>query len=127
MAYNNMFPMNYPAMQYPQMPMQSPQPQQANNGIIWIQGEAGAKSYLISPNTTVPLWDSESQTIYLKSADASGMPTMKILDYTIREQNSQPTSALMQSSDYVTHDELSDFEKRIKELIKGGNDNESAF
>lgn len=127
MAYNNMFPMNYPAMQYPQMPMQAPQPQQANNGIIWIQGEAGAKSYLISPNTTVPLWDSESQTIYLKSADASGMPTMKILDYTIREQNNQPTSALMQSSDYVTHDELSDFEKRIKELIKGGNDNESAF
>lgn len=127
MAYNSMFPMNYPTMQYPQMPMQAPQPQQANNGIIWIQGEAGAKSYLISPNTTVPLWDSESQTIYLKSADASGMPTMKILDYTIREQNNQPTSALMQSSDYVTHDELSDFEKRIKEFIKGGNDNESAF
>lgn len=126
MAYNGMFPMNYP-MQYPQMPMQAPQPQQANNGIIWIQGEAGAKSYLISPNTTVPLWDSESQTIYLKSADASGMPTMKILDYTIREQNSQPTSALMQSSDYVTHDELSAFEERITKMIKGGNDNESAF
>lgn len=127
MAYNNMFPMNYPAMQYPQMPMQTPQPQQANNGIIWIQGEAGAKSYLISPNTTIPLWDSESQTIYLKSADASGMPTMKILDYTIREQNNQPTSALMKSSDYVTHDELSEFEERITKMIKGGNDNESAF
>lgn len=127
MAYNGMFPMNYPAMQYPQMPMQTPQPQQANNGIIWIQGEAGAKSYLISPNTTIPLWDSESQTIYLKSADASGMPTMKILDYTIREQNSQPTSALMQSSDYVTHDELSAFEERITKMIKGGSDNESAF
>lgn len=127
MAYNGMFPVNYPAMQYPQMPMQAPQPQQANNGIIWIQGEAGAKSYLISPNTTVPLWDSESQTIYLKSADASGMPTMKILDYTIREQNNQHTSALMQSSDYVTHDELSAFEERITKMIKGGNDNESAF
>lgn len=127
MAYNGMFPVNYPAMQYPQMPMQAPQPQQANNGIIWIQGEAGAKSYLISPNTTVPLWDSESQTIYLKSADASGMPTMKILDYTIREQNNQHTSALMQSSDYVTHDELSAFEERITKMIKGGNNNESAF
>jgi len=128
MAYNGMFPMNYPAMQYPQMPMQTPQPQPSqNNGLTWVQGEAGAKSYLISPNTTMPLWDSESQTIYLKSADASGMPTMKILDYTIREQNNQPTSALMQSSDYVTHDELSAFEERITKMIKGGNDNESAF
>ena len=121
MAYNGMFPMSYQPVQYPQYPQQ-PQ-QQANNGIIWIQGEAGAKSYLISPNTTVPLWDSESQTIYLKSADASGMPTMKILDYTIREQNSQPTSALMQSSDYVTHDELSAFEERITKMIKEADDN----
>lgn len=126
MAYNNMFPMAYQPIQYQQYPQ--PQQPQANNGIIWIQGEAGAKSYLISPNTTVPLWDSESQTIYLKSADASGMPTMKILDYTIREQNSQPTSSLMQSSDYVTHDELSAFEERITKMIKeADSDGKPAF
>lgn len=123
MAYNNMFPMNYPAMQYPQMPIQTPQLQQQNNSITWVSGEAGAKAYLVGPNQTVQLWDSESQTIYLKSADASGMPTMKILDYTIREQNSQPTSALMQSSDYVTHDELSAFEERITKMIKEADDN----
>lgn len=128
MAYNSGFPMNYQPMYQPMAyPQQNTVPNQQQGNLIWVQGEAGAKSYLISPNTTMPLWDSESQTIYLKSADASGMPTMKILDYTIREQNNQPTSALMQSSDYVTHDELSDFEKRIKEFIKGGNDNESAF
>lgn len=129
MAYNGMFPMNYPAMQYPQMPMQSPQQQQqAQNSITWVSGEAGAKAYLISPNTTMPLWDSEAQTIYLKSADASGMPTMKILDYTIREQNNQHTSALMQSSDYVTHDELSAFEERITKMIKeADSDGKPAF
>lgn len=125
MAYNGMFPMSYQPVQYPQIQM--PQPSQ-NNGLTWVQGEAGAKSYLISPNTTMPLWDSESQTIYLKSADASGMPTMKILDYTIREQNSQPTSALMQSSDYVTHDELSAFEERITKMIKeADSDGKPAF
>lgn len=128
MAYNNMFPMNYPAMQYPQMPIQTPQLQQQNNSITWVSGEAGAKAYLVGPNQTVQLWDSESQTIYLKSADASGMPTMKILDYTIREQNSQPTSALMQSSDYVTHDELSAFEERITKMIKeADSDGKPAF
>lgn len=68
---------------YPQSFQQAqPQPQ---SSIIWVQGEAGAKSYLVAPNTTVQLWDSESQTIYLKSADAAGMPSIKVIDYTIRE------------------------------------------
>lgn len=70
----------------PQYPQATPaQPQQQSNGIIWVQGEAGAKSYLVAPNTTVQLWDSEKQTIYLKSADASGMPSLKVLDYTVRD------------------------------------------
>ena len=60
---------------------QTPVPPPQNNGIIWVQGEAGAKSYLVAPNTTVQLWDSEDQVIYLKSADVSGMPSMRILDY----------------------------------------------
>ena len=82
MAYN--FPVGYQPF-YPQA-YQAPQPAQANGtGIIWVQGEAGAKSYLVAPNNTVQLWDSEKNTIYLKSADASGMPSMRILDYTIRE------------------------------------------
>ena len=93
MAYNNGFPATYPQMYYqpqfqtvqPNYMQQTQQPTQQSNGIIWVQGEAGAKSYLVAPNTTVQLWDSEAQVIYLKSADASGMPSMKILDYTIRD------------------------------------------
>ena len=96
MAYNNGFPVGYQSapIYYPQSnvsPMMNNLPQapqnNASNGIIWVQGEAGAKSYLVAPNNTVQLWDSESQTIYLKSADASGMPSMKVLDYKIREDN----------------------------------------
>lgn len=93
MAYNNGFPIGYQpyyGYQSYQAQPQATQPQaQQSNGIIWVQGEAGAKSYLVAPNNTVQLWDSESQTIYLKSADASGMPSMRILDYTIR--SSSPT------------------------------------
>lgn len=63
--------------------------QQVSNGLIWIQGIEAAKSYMVAPNTTVALWDSESETVYLKSADASGMPSMRILDYTIREESRQ--------------------------------------
>lgn len=70
----NYFPTNYQQFY--------PQPQ--TNALTWVCGEEAARSWYVQPNSTVALWDSESQTIYLKSADASGMPTMKILDYTLR-------------------------------------------
>ena len=68
----------YPATYQPYYQTQS-------TALIWVQGEAGAKSYLVAPNSTVTLWDTERQTVYIKSADASGMPSMRVLDYTIRE------------------------------------------
>lgn len=97
MAFNNGFPATYqPIFQaYPQnyaqpyTPVQTQQqPVQApvqNAAIIWVQGEAAARGYLMAPNTTLPLWDSESNTIFLKTTDAAGMPSMKVLDYTIRD------------------------------------------
>lgn len=131
MAYNNYFPTGYNpygfqpvsvpfdgTQQYGQANIQGRQatPQ---SGLIWVQGEAGAKAYPVAPNTTVQLWDSESQIVYLKSADASGMPSMKILDYTIRD-NTANSNALQKQpqidlSDYVTKEE---FEKRISEMMK---------
>lgn len=103
MAFNNGFPATYQPMYYQpqyQVPQVQQPVQQQSNGIIWVQGEAGAKSYLVAPNTTVQLWDSESQTIYLKSADASGMPSMKILDYTIRDLS--PVNAPVGASAHST-------------------------
>ena len=99
-------PMYFPQQYQPQMPQQPAQQQQ--NNIIWVSGEAGAKAYLVSPNTTVQLWDSDENVIYLKSADASGMPSMKILDYTIRSQTpaNGPVSGsaprMVDSSAYAT-------------------------
>lgn len=98
MAYNYGYPTNY--LQY--TPTQY---QQQNSSIIWVQGEAGAKAYMVAPNTTVTLWDSEQNIIYIKSADASGMPAIKILDYTIRD-NTPKTPNLVANSDFVTKDEL---------------------
>lgn len=111
MAYP--FPQTYQPMGYPQI--QNQQMNQSNNNLIWVQGEAGAKSYLLAPNTTIPLWDSESKTIYLKSSDASGMPSMKILDYTIRDEG-QPV--VEESVDYVTVDEFRKFEKSVRSQLQ---------
>lgn len=121
MAYSN-FPVGYhPAqMYYPQgqgymaqnQQPQNPQPQ-TNGGIIWVQGEAGAKSYLVAPNTTVQLWDSENQVIYLKSADASGMPSMRVLDYTIRDSAQHNVVSPSPNVDYVTRSDLDAFESKM--------------
>lgn len=105
MAYFNGFPATYQPMVY-----QPPQQQTNSSGIIWVQGEAAAKSYLVAPNTTVQLWDSEEKVIYLKSADASGMPSIKILDYTIRGDEEKP------AMEYATKDELKALADKIKSL-----------
>lgn len=133
MPYNSYFPQTYqpyyqqPMYQQTQQPqmMQSPTPTQQspasqpmNSGIIWVQGEAGAKSYLVAPNTTVQLWDSERQTIYLKSADASGMPSIKTLDYTIREmpQNNVSVASNDASKAFATRDEVNTLAEQIAAL-----------
>ena len=104
-----------PAPQTPQAP-QNAQPMSSN--IIWVSGEAGAKAYLVAPNTTVQLWDSERQTIYLKSADASGMPSIKTLDYTIREmpQNNVVLASDGVSSTFATKDEVNILADRLAAL-----------
>lgn len=132
MAYNYSFPYGYPygynaQPNVPNTPYNNgqnvgqtiPQSVQNNayNGITWVQGEAGARGYPVAPGQTVQLWDSDAQVIYLKSADASGMPSMKVLDYEIRETAS-PANAL-KKNDYITREE---FEKVIKELKETTNE-----
>lgn len=116
--YNNGYPVNY-SQYYQYQPVQQTNTQQ--NGIIWVSGEAGAKAYMVAPNNTVQLWDSESQTIYLKSADASGMPSMKVLDYTIRDvakntANAAPIMTDDKSSTYATKDEIRAVSEQITAL-----------
>ena len=67
-------PMQTQPMQY--------QPQRQDTGLNWVQGEAGAKSWFITPGSTVLLMDSEAQRFYLKSADPSGIPSMRTFEYT---------------------------------------------
>lgn len=127
MAYNGIFPATYAQMYYPQPNMgpasypaqpATPSPAQVNSNLIWVQGEAGAKSYLVAPNNTVQLWDSEKQTIYLKSADASGMPSMKVLDYTIRDvaPANAPVTASGAKAEYASKGDLQALYGRVEGL-----------
>ena len=113
MAYGGYYPMSYQPI-VPNVPAPS---QQTNNGLVWVQGDAGAKSYMVTPNSTVLLMDSESDSFYLKSADQSGMPSLRKFSYTEVTQNvSAPTGD--KDIPYVTKDEYNAFKSQIERFIK---------
>lgn len=119
MAYPN-YPNLYPNGYYPQANINPNLQSNINSnsgGIIWVQGENGAKSYLVAPNTTVPLWDSERKTIYLKSADASGMPSIKYIDYTVRESG-QTANEILPHSGYATADDIEGIYQELDDIKK---------
>ncbi len=81
-------------MQMPQQPIQQMPPTQmpvANNDFLWVLGEVEAVSFPVAPNNTVTLWDKNQPTIYIKSANAQGVPSMRILDFTERAVNAPKT------------------------------------
>ncbi|MBQ8551735.1 MAG: hypothetical protein IJ428_02855 [Clostridia bacterium] len=124
-----------PMTQGPQIPIQTPMMQQApmdqlsqlraqqqqppNDSIKWVQGEEGAKAYLVAAGNTVLLMDSENTTFYLKSTDPSGMPMpLKIFDYTERTQSpkSVPATAQIPTVEYVTKEEFKRFAAELDRL-----------
>ncbi len=103
--------------------MQAPvQNQQAGqNSIIWIQGEQAAKSYMVAPNTTVLLMDSESQRFYLKSSDASGMPQpLRVFEYTETTQaaKAKEERPAVDFSAFATRAEFEAFRNEIQGMLK---------
>ena len=91
----------------------APAPQQ---GMIWVQGESGAKSFLVANGNTVPLWDSENQTVYIKSVDGAGMPSMRILDYT--ERTAAPRAPQTPAVEYVPRSEFDALAAQVAALKK---------
>lgn len=87
--YNGYMPNGsfYPQQQQQQLtqPQMQPQAQPTGNGDerVWVQGEVGAKAYLIAPGATVPLWDSEKPRIFIKSVSSQGVPSMQVINYSV--------------------------------------------
>ena len=132
--YNPLFPQNYQPINYNQMPNYGNLPnynQQSNNqSVIWVQGIEGAKAHPVAAGQAVLLMDSDSNCLYLKSADQTGMPTLRIFDYKERtntppEEKNDDLSAFATKEDlslYATKDEL---KKAISDMRKKkGKDDE---
>lgn len=125
--YNPLFPQNYQPINYNQMPNYGNLPnynQQSNNqSVIWVQGIEGAKAHPVGAGQAVLLMDSDSNCLYLKSADQTGMPSLRVFDYTERIDTQQkPQNADL--SEFCTKEDLShyvtkeDLKKAISDMRK---------
>lgn len=101
------------------------QPAQSNQSLIYVQGEAAAKSWMVGAGQSVLLMDSENPVFYIKSADASGIPLpLRVFDYVERNQNVQqnaPQAANSAQIDldgkYVTRAEYDDLQGKYMEIL----------
>ena len=111
-----------PAMpdQLAQLRAQAQPPQQSQGGMIWVQGEAGAKSFLVAPGQHVQLMDSEAEVFYIKSTDASGVPLpLRIFDYKERTGAVQrpAQAAQMPVEQYVTRAEYDALAAKLEDVL----------
>lgn len=114
--FNQQFqqPMAQP-MQNAQMPMQG----QPTNDFLWVLNENEATSYPVAPNNTVILWDKNLPTVYIKSVNAQGVPSMRVLDFTERTSTAQkqPVSGPFGSANnFVTVDSFNALEAKFAAL-----------
>jgi hypothetical protein len=135
MAYGNYAPFyrgGYFNPMTPQMPMaenqgqftqpfQQPiQTQQTNDTMLWVLNETEASSYPVAPNNSVVLWDKNQKTFYIKTANAQGIPSMQIYDFTERPQNTPqtPTEHVCKCGDnFVTKEEFKALQGKYDEII----------
>lgn len=114
--------MGRPQRFVPQQP-QSMMPQ--NNGIIWVQGEVGAKAYQVAPNTTTVLFDSENDLLYIKISDNIGMCQLRTFHLNEITGNTQQSAvAPVLSPDFVNRNEFEELKAELaqyKTLLNGLN------
>ena len=98
---------------YKQPYQMQPMAQKTANDLIFVLNETEATSYPVAPNATVVLWDKNNPTIYVKSADAQGVPSIRVLDFVERTMApAQPQN----SAQYVKQDEFKELQNKFDEL-----------
>ena len=126
------YPMGQPSAMPDQLALlrQNYQQPQQSAPIIWVQGEEGAKAYMVAAGNSVLLMDSENSVFYIKSTDASGMPQpLRVFDYTERGKQA-PQKPETVDDKFVTRAEFDALRARLDALTadkpgKGDNNAKS--
>ena len=98
------------------MPMQT---QPTNDTMLFVLNENEASAYPVAPNNSVVLWDKNNKTFYIKTANAQGIPSMQIYDFTERTekaQNESTTHKCTCGDKYATKEQINDLRGKIDDL-----------
>ena len=114
--------------QYQQQIMQQPMVQQMQiptqtNDMIWVLNENEATSYPVAPSNSVVLWDKNEPTIYVKSVNNQGMPSMRVLYF--EERNATPSNSPKNApkthectcgDKFATKEQINDLKAKLDDL-----------
>jgi hypothetical protein len=120
MQTNPQIPVQQPMQQ---IPMQTPTPfmqsQSSGDTMLWVLNENEASSFPVAPNNSVVLWDKNNKTFYIKTANAQGIPSMQIYDFTERvekPQNESTTHKCTCGDKFITKEEFNALKGKFYDL-----------
>lgn len=103
----------------PQMSV-SAQPQ-STNAIEYVNGIEGAKAYIMQPNSTRWLMDSDGSYFYLKTSNAQNQASVKMYEYKeidISTKKAKETKSEIDMSAYVKKEDFDALKKVVAGLKK---------
>ena len=98
----------------PQNNQQFFQPEPTQN-LIRVNGINGAKAYQMPANSTVALFDSNNDIMYVKSTDGAGFPSIRTFSFAELKEDMSTT----ENTDYISRQEFEEFKK---ELMNNGKE-----
>lgn len=93
----------------PQMNNQQFLPQEQTQNLIRVNGIDGAKTYQMSANSTVALFDCNEDIMYIKTTDGAGFPSIRTFNFV--EITQKEKSSI--SQDYISRQEFEEFKKEL--------------
>lgn len=95
---------------YPQsMNNQQIIPQEQPQNLIRVNGIDGAKAYQMPANSTVSLFDSNEDIMYIKNTDGAGFPSIRMF----RFEEIKETTKSEEKQDYISRKEFEEFKKEL--------------
>ena len=113
-----------PAPQYNNyQTQQQTQPQQTYIPLTFVNGEVGAKAFIMQPNSTIYMQDSDSDKLFIKKSDAQGKSTMRKFKLVELDENDQIIENKGQKdmcSNFISKEQFNalkqEFEVKLSEL-----------
>lgn len=113
----NANPYGSPSVQFqPNAPQNGLQQATMPHAIEYVNGVEGAKAYLIPPNSTKLLMDSDGDYFYIKTANPQGQANVKIYKYEEVTQGASKDGAEKKTVKYATMEDIESIREEIEKL-----------